>query len=167
MKRHLISDADLHYAFDDVDLGTSGLAYDVTDDDLRWGLVGARGLDLLGGSGALLGDLSDGVADYDYGEKQVTQLKAYFEALGSPGASEPEGLAEWGREQHPVLEDMLPVLVRMTVTPTGLRTHEPANVIPPYADVICDVRALPGGPGADDHQIIFLHCQPPADSKQK
>jgi acetylornithine deacetylase/succinyl-diaminopimelate desuccinylase-like protein len=32
----------------------------------------------------------------------------------------------------------------MTVTPTGLRTHEPANVIPPFADVVCDCRALPG-----------------------
>ena len=35
-------------------------------------------------------------------------------------------------------------MTRMTVTPTGLQTHEPANVIPPYADVICDCRALPG-----------------------
>ena len=32
----------------------------------------------------------------------------------------------------------------MTVTPTGLRTYEPANVVPPFADVICDCRALPG-----------------------
>ena len=32
----------------------------------------------------------------------------------------------------------------MTVTPTGLRTHEPPNVVPPFADVICDCRTLPG-----------------------
>jgi len=39
---------------------------------------------------------------------------------------------------------MVPAMTRMTVTPTGLQTHEPANVIPPFADVICDCRALPG-----------------------
>ena len=45
---------------------------------------------------------------------------------------------------HPVLADMLPAMTRMTITPTGLETFEPANVIPPFADVICDCRALPG-----------------------
>ena len=35
-------------------------------------------------------------------------------------------------------------MTRMTVTPTGFQTHEPANVIPPFADLICDCRALPG-----------------------
>ena len=44
---------------------------------------------------------------------------------------------------HPALADTLPVLTRMTVTPTGVQSFEPANVIPPYADVICDCRALP------------------------
>ena len=39
--------------------------------------------------------------------------------------------------------DTLPAMTRLTVTPTGSSTHEPANVIPPYADVICDCRALP------------------------
>ena len=50
----------------------------------------------------------------------------------------------------------MPVLVRMTVTPTGVRSYEPANVIPPYADVICDCRALPGQ-GIDD---IHAHSPP-------
>ena len=40
-------------------------------------------------------------------------------------------------------------MTRMTVTPTGVRSYEPANVIPPYADVICDCRALPGQTEAD------------------
>ena len=35
-------------------------------------------------------------------------------------------------------------MTRMTVTPTGLATGEPANVIPPFADVVCDCRAVPG-----------------------
>ncbi len=50
----------------------------------------------------------------------------------------------WGAALHPDLADSLPAMCRMTVTPTGLRTHEPANVIPPYADLICDCRLLPG-----------------------
>jgi acetylornithine deacetylase/succinyl-diaminopimelate desuccinylase-like protein len=45
---------------------------------------------------------------------------------------------------HPVLAGLLPTMARLTVTPTGVRTEEPANVIPPYADVLCDCRALPG-----------------------
>ncbi len=44
---------------------------------------------------------------------------------------------------HPVLAETMPVLARMTVTPTGVQSFEPANVIPPYADLICDCRALP------------------------
>jgi acetylornithine deacetylase/succinyl-diaminopimelate desuccinylase-like protein len=58
-------------------------------------------------------------------------------------AADPDAAADWAREQNPVLGDMLPVMNRLTVTPTGLRTHEPANVIPPVADVVCDVRAMP------------------------
>lgn len=50
---------------------------------------------------------------------------------------------------HPSLAGTMPVLARMTVTPTGLQSFEPANVIPPYADVICDCRALPSQ-GEDD-----------------
>jgi acetylornithine deacetylase/succinyl-diaminopimelate desuccinylase-like protein len=69
-------------------------------------------------------------------------------ALGAPGDDEVKAIA-WAQQQHPALGELLPAMVRLTVTPTGLQTHEPANVIPPYADVICDVRALPGQ-GLDD-----------------
>jgi acetylornithine deacetylase/succinyl-diaminopimelate desuccinylase-like protein len=64
-------------------------------------------------------------------------------ALGAP-SDDANGAIAWAAGQHRVLADLLPAMVRLTVTPTGLRTDEPANVIPPYADVICDVRAMPG-----------------------
>jgi acetylornithine deacetylase/succinyl-diaminopimelate desuccinylase-like protein len=35
-------------------------------------------------------------------------------------------------------------MTRLTVVPTGLHTYEPPNVVPPFADVVCDCRALPG-----------------------
>jgi acetylornithine deacetylase/succinyl-diaminopimelate desuccinylase-like protein len=64
-------------------------------------------------------------------------------ALGAPTDDANRAIA-WAAGQHRVLADLLPSMVRLTVTPTGLGTYEPANVIPPYADVICDVRAMPG-----------------------
>jgi acetylornithine deacetylase/succinyl-diaminopimelate desuccinylase-like protein len=63
-------------------------------------------------------------------------------ALGAP-AGGAEGMA-WAQGLHPYLASHLPPMVRMTVTPTGLATHEPPNVIPPFADVVCDCRLLPG-----------------------
>jgi acetylornithine deacetylase/succinyl-diaminopimelate desuccinylase-like protein len=63
--------------------------------------------------------------------------------LGAPPGDDQEVL-DWACAQHPVLAETLPAMTRMTVTPTGLQTFEPANVIPPFADVICDCRALPG-----------------------
>jgi carboxypeptidase PM20D1 len=63
-------------------------------------------------------------------------------ALGAPTDDAAAAVA-WAQRQHFVLADTLPAMLRLTVTPTGLQTHEPANVIPPYADVICDVRAMP------------------------
>ena len=68
--------------------------------------------------------------------------------LGAPAGSDDEIIA-WAGGQHPLLAEMLPAMARMIVTPTGLQTHEPANVIPPFADVICDCRALPGETVAD------------------
>lgn len=66
-------------------------------------------------------------------------------ALSRLGAPEGEEAAiEWARGQHPLLADLLPAMTAMTITPTGLETFEPANVIPPFADVICDCRALSG-----------------------
>ncbi len=74
------------------------------------------------------------------------EAPAVEQALAALGvsAADHEAAAAWGREQNPVLGEMLPVMIRLTVTPTGLGTFEPANVVPPYADVICDVRAMPG-----------------------
>jgi acetylornithine deacetylase/succinyl-diaminopimelate desuccinylase-like protein len=73
--------------------------------------------------------------------------------LGAAPDGGEEALARVG-ELHPVLADMLPAMTRMTITPTGLRTFEPSNVIPPYADVICDCRALPGQTEADIREQV-------------
>jgi len=70
-------------------------------------------------------------------------LERALGVLEAPPGSDEERLA-WARRLHPVLEDMLPPMTRMTVTPTGTRSFEPANVIPPYVDLICDCRAMPG-----------------------
>lgn len=70
-------------------------------------------------------------------------VAAALETLGAP-AGDPDDAVAWVAGQHPVLAGLFPAMTRLTVTPTGLRTHEPANVIPPFADVICDCRALPG-----------------------
>ncbi len=72
--------------------------------------------------------------------------------LGAPAGSDEEAV-DWAAAQHPVLSGLFPAMTRMTVTPTGLQTHEPANVIPPFADVICDCRTLPGQglSDIDDH----------------
>jgi acetylornithine deacetylase/succinyl-diaminopimelate desuccinylase-like protein len=78
----------------------------------------------------------------------VPSVSRALHALGVSTDDE-AAMAAWGHEQNEVLGEMLPVMIRLTVTPTGLRTYEPANVIPPYADVVCDVRALPGQ-DADD-----------------
>ncbi|MGB2850179.1 MAG: M20/M25/M40 family metallo-hydrolase [Solirubrobacterales bacterium] len=81
-------------------------------------------------------------------------------ALGAVGA--PEGGVEetfaWAAAAHPHLGDMVPAMCRNTVTPTGLGTYEPSNVIPPYADVTCDVRVLPGGGEVEmrDHVEVAL-----------
>lgn len=65
-----------------------------------------------------------------------------LEALGAPSPDE-HGVA-WAREQHPQLDWHLGAMTALTVTPTGAATHEPANVMPPFVDLICDCRALPG-----------------------
>lgn len=75
------------------------------------------------------------------------ELGEALRGLGAPG--DDAAAVEWAAGQHPHLAELLPAMTRLTVTPTGLHTTEPANVIPPYADVICDVRALPGQTVAD------------------
>ena len=79
---------------------------------------------------------------YEAPMRLVPVVAAALDALGAP-ADDPEGSLAWAAAQHPVLVDLLPAVARMTVTPTGLRTYEPSNVVPPFADVICDCRALP------------------------
>jgi carboxypeptidase PM20D1 len=90
---------------------------------------------------------------YRPGAAEVPSVRHAMGVLGAPPGSVDEATA-WAGELHPVLAEMLPVTTRMTVTPTGLRTHEPANVIPPFADVICDCRALPGQTEADIREHV-------------
>lgn len=79
--------------------------------------------------------------DYRAPASVVPAVARALAALGAPVGG--AGIA-WAAEQHPVLADSLPAMTRMTVTPTGLATYEPTNVIPPFADLVCDCRALPG-----------------------
>jgi acetylornithine deacetylase/succinyl-diaminopimelate desuccinylase-like protein len=85
----------------------------------------------------------DRLLDHTEPATLVPSVAAALEAIGAP-AGEPEDMIAWASGQHPVLGEELPAVTRMTVTPTGLRTHEPPNVVPPFADVICDCRTLPG-----------------------
>lgn len=62
-------------------------------------------------------------------------------AIGAKGSD--QEMLEWAAGQHPVLEKMVPAMTRMSVTPTGLKTTEPANVVPPLVEIVCDCRALP------------------------
>jgi len=70
-------------------------------------------------------------------------LERALSSLDAPH-TDAEAAVAWAAEQHPALADLLPAMTRITVTPTGLAAGEPSNVIPPFADVICDCRALPG-----------------------
>jgi acetylornithine deacetylase/succinyl-diaminopimelate desuccinylase-like protein len=91
--------------------------------------------------------------DYEPASASDPALDRALEALGAPSGSDGEAV-EWAASQHPLLANLLPAMMRMTVTPTGLRTTEPANVIPPCADVVCDCRALPGQTVDDIHEHV-------------
>lgn len=80
--------------------------------------------------------------------RSVGAVERALAALGVDEPTDPAAIAR-AAEQHPLLVDLLPAMTRMTVTPTGVESFAPANVIPPFADVICDVRALPGQTEAD------------------
>jgi acetylornithine deacetylase/succinyl-diaminopimelate desuccinylase-like protein len=82
--------------------------------------------------------------DYEAPERLTPPIAAALDGLGAPVDAGAGKAIAWAAAQHPVLAGMFPAMTRMTVTPTGLQTHEPANVIPPFTDVICDCRALPG-----------------------
>ena len=81
--------------------------------------------------------------DYRAPTTLIPSIARALTGIGAPAGDDDEAV-RWAAAQHPVLSGLFPAMTRMTVTPTGLQTHEPANVIPPYADVICDCRALPG-----------------------
>ena len=81
--------------------------------------------------------------DYQAPTTLIPSIARALTGIGAPAGDDDEAV-RWAAAQHPVLSGLFPAMTRMTVTPTGLQTHEPANVIPPYADVICDCRALPG-----------------------
>ncbi len=82
-------------------------------------------------------------------EPQVSDsVRASLDVMGAPAGDDAERLA-WAAGQHPVLSGLVPVMTRMTITPTGLATFEPSNVVPPFADITCDCRALPGQTEAD------------------
>jgi len=70
-------------------------------------------------------------------------VRRSLDALGCPAGTDEDRL-EWFSAQHEILAGLVPAMTRMSVTPTGLSTHEPSNVIPPLAEIICDCRALPG-----------------------
>jgi acetylornithine deacetylase/succinyl-diaminopimelate desuccinylase-like protein len=81
--------------------------------------------------------------DHD-AEPQISgAIASALAGLGAPEGDPGAALAHVAK-LHPHLAETLPPMTRLMVTPTGLRTYEPSNVIPPYADVICDCRALPG-----------------------
>lgn len=104
----------------------------------------------------VLGRAADGVnalLDYEAPVQLIPSIAGALSGLGAPAGSAEEAVG-WAASQHPVLSGLFPAMTRMTVTPTGLQTHEPANVIPPYADVICDCRALPGQTLEDIHRHI-------------
>jgi acetylornithine deacetylase/succinyl-diaminopimelate desuccinylase-like protein len=82
-------------------------------------------------------------------------VRRSLDALGAPDLSEAERLAWMGR-QHPALSDLVPAITTTSITPTGLEAGEPANVIPPFADVICDCRALPGSTEDDIRKQIAV-----------
>lgn len=81
------------------------------------------------------------LSEHSVPARVLPSLAAALESLGAP--TEADAAAAWAVAEHPVFGALLPPMMRMTITPTGLQTFEPSNVIPPFADVICDVRTLP------------------------
>jgi acetylornithine deacetylase/succinyl-diaminopimelate desuccinylase-like protein len=77
-----------------------------------------------------------------------------FEALGI-GDLDGDALIGCARSQHPLLAPEIDAMTRLTVTPTGVTTHTPANVIPGYVDITCDCRLVPGA--ADPLAEIEAH----------
>jgi acetylornithine deacetylase/succinyl-diaminopimelate desuccinylase-like protein len=71
---------------------------------------------------------------------------ALVEALGELGApaGDDAALVDWAAAENETLGRLVAASAQMTIVPTGALASEPPNVVPPYADVTCDCRALPG-----------------------
>lgn len=80
-------------------------------------------------------------------------LERALSVLEAPPGADEERVA-WARELHPMLADLLPPMTRLTVTPTGIQSFEPSNVIPPFADLICDCRTLPDEGEAEIREYV-------------
>ena len=91
--------------------------------------------------------------EHQFPVRVTPSVERALKALGAP-AADGEDFGEWAAAQHPELAGLLPAMVRSTITPTGLEAGEPANVIPPEADVICDCRLLPGSTGEDLRALV-------------
>lgn len=90
---------------------------------------------------------------HEFPVEVLPAVQRALDALGAPPADDPS-FAEWAASQHPELAGLLPAAVRSTITPTGLEAGEPPNVIPPFADVICDCRLLPGSSENDLRALV-------------
>jgi len=96
---------------------------------------------------------SERLLAYEPPAGEVPAIDRALRELGAP--ADRDAAVACARELHPLLDGMLPAMTRMTVTPTGLRTYEPANVIPPFADVTCDCRAI----GAQTEDDVRRHVE--------
>ena len=90
----------------------------------------------------------DRLLDHRTPVRAVPAVSRALSELG-PIADGVEGEVSRAGEQHPLLAEMLPAMTRMTITPTGARSYEPSNVIPPFVDLFCDCRAMPGETESD------------------
>lgn len=99
----------------------------------------------------------DRLLDYEAPVTVSGTLRLTLQGIGGPDGADVD-LLEWAAGQHPVLRGLVPAMTRMSVTPTGLLTREPANVVPPVVEVTCDCRALPGQDEAEvkDHVAAAL-----------
>jgi acetylornithine deacetylase/succinyl-diaminopimelate desuccinylase-like protein len=118
---------------------------------LRVRVFGTAGHASVPGADNVVGHAADAIRQLLDNPPPLTPTPAVeraLDALGAPPGPVADRI-EWGRGRHPTLAGSLPAMAALTVTPTGTRTYEPSNVIPPYADVTCDCRALPGQTEAD------------------
>ncbi len=81
------------------------------------------------GADNVLGRAADAVSaliGYEAPTVLIPSIGRALADLGAPAGSDDEAVT-WAAGQHPVLSGLFPAMTRMTVTPTGLQTHEPAE----------------------------------------